>query len=47
MLYYYGNDWKEAVSNPPVDIKSAKQLAQYEDNYNVVVPANEVEEDKE
>ena len=48
MKYYYGNSVKEALSNPPVEIKTTKQLKQYEENYNVVieceaVPPTEVE----
>ena len=42
MKYYYGNDYKEAVSNNPVEIKSAKVLEAYKRNYNVVIPENEV-----
>lgn len=42
MKYYYGNSYKEAVSNSPVEIKSAKQLRQYEENYTWVIPVEEV-----
>lgn len=45
--YYYGNSFKEAVSNPPVTIKSDKQLRSYKENYIWVIPADEVEEDEE
>lgn len=41
MKYYYGNSYKEAVSNSPVNIKSAKQLRQYEENYTWVIPVEE------
>lgn len=44
--YYYGNSYKEAISNSPVEINSAQQLEDYEDNYNFVIPVNEVEEDE-
>ena len=44
MKYYYGNDYYEAVSNDPIEIKTTKQLRQYEEVYNVVIPAEEVEE---
>lgn len=42
MKYYYGNDYNEAISNPPVEIKSASKLRRYEENYNVVIPVTEV-----
>lgn len=45
--YYYGNSYKEAISNSPVEIDSAQQLEDYEDNYNFVLPADEVEEDEQ
>ena len=38
MKYRYGNSMKEAMSNPPIDIKSTTQLEQYKECYNVVVP---------
>ena len=41
MKYYYGNSYKEAVSNPPVEIKTTKQLRGYEENYTWVIPAEE------
>ena len=48
MKYYYGNSYKEAVSNSPVNIKSAKQLRQYEENYTWVIPVEEtLPEDEE
>lgn len=43
MKYYYGNSWKEAVSNPPVEIRTTKQLVQYEQNYAVVIAANAID----
>lgn len=46
MNYYYGNSYKEAISNPPVKIKTVKQLRQYEENYNFVIPEDELEEDE-
>lgn len=42
MKYYYGNDYSEAISNPPVEIISASKLREYEENYNVVIPVTEV-----
>lgn len=45
--YYYGNSYKEAISNSPVEIDSAEQLEDYEENYNFVVPVDEVELDEE
>ncbi len=42
MKYYYGNDYNEAISNPPVEIRSANNLRRYEENYNVVIPVAEV-----
>lgn len=42
MKYYYGNDYNEAISNQPVEIKSANNLRRYEENYNVVIPVAEV-----
>ena len=47
MKYYYGNSYKEAVSNNPVEIKSAKVLESYKEVYNVVIPANEIEGEDE
>ena len=41
MKYYYGNDYNEAISNPPVEIGSASKLRRYEENYNVVIPVTE------
>lgn len=42
MKYYYGNDYNEAISNQPVEIRSANNLRRYEENYNVVIPVAEV-----
>ena len=36
--YYYGNSYKEAISNPPVEIKTVKQLREYEAQYVFVFP---------
>lgn len=38
MKYYYGNSYKEAVSNGPVEIKSTRILQQYQNAYSVVIP---------
>lgn len=40
MKYYYGNSYKEAVSNNPVEINDTKILENYKENYNVVIPAD-------
>lgn len=47
MKYYYGNSWKEAMSNPPVEIKTTKQLAQYEANYTFVIAADALDKKEE
>lgn len=47
MKYYYGNSMKEAISNPAVEIKSTKQLQQYEENYNIVIPVTDVEQESD
>ena len=44
--YYYGDSVKDALSHDPVTIRSIKQLKGYEENYNVVIPADEVERSK-
>ena len=44
MKYYYGHSWKEALANPPVNIRSTKQLQQYQDCYTFVIPASEQSE---
>lgn len=41
MKYYYGNDYKEAHTNAPIEITSVEQLRQYTENYNVVFPADD------
>ena len=41
--YYYGNSLKEALSNPPVEIKTLEQLLQYESTYAFVISAFFVE----
>lgn len=41
MKYYYGNSYKEAMSNPAVDITDTEILAQYEQNYSWVIPAED------
>lgn len=46
MKYYYGNSYKEAISNPPVEIKTTKQLRSYEEVYNVVIQVEEVDNDE-
>ena len=38
MKYYYGNSMKEAMANPPVEIKGTKELERYKECYSVVVP---------
>lgn len=40
--YYYGNSYKEAISNAPVEISSTKQLNQYIENYSFVIPEESV-----
>lgn len=47
MKYYYGNTLKEALRNSPVEIKSTKVLEQYRENYSVVIPVCEVDEEPE
>lgn len=44
MKYYYGNSYKEAVSNEPVEIKTTDALRSYEENYNVVIPVDKVDD---
>lgn len=41
MKYYYGNDYKEAQTNAPIEITSIEQLFQYMENYNVVFPVDD------
>jgi uncharacterized protein YlxP (DUF503 family) len=47
MKYYYGNSYKEAVSNDPVEINSTRILQQYQDVYNVVISASDVDDEDE
>ncbi|MCK9470337.1 MAG: hypothetical protein M0Q88_01100 [Bacilli bacterium] len=44
MKYYYGNSYKEAMSNDPVEINSIRILKQYQDVYNVVIAVEEDEQ---
>lgn len=46
-LYYYGNSMKEAMSNPPVEIKTAKKLIQYEANYTFIIAADALDKKEE
>ena len=46
MKYYYGNSYKEAVSNSPIEITSTNVLRQYEEVYNVVIPVDDFEDDE-
>lgn len=45
MKYYYGNSFKEAISNAPVEIKSTAILQQYQDVYNVVIAVVDVDDE--
>ena len=45
MKYYYGNSYKEAISNPPIEITNTNILQAYQDNYDCVIPASEVDTD--
>ena len=47
MKYFYGNDYEEAIFNDPVEIKTTKDLRQYEECYNQVIPIDEVYESQE
>lgn len=42
MKYYCGNDYDEAISYPPVEITDARNLREYENRYNFVIPEDEV-----
>lgn len=44
MKYYYGHSWKEALANPPVNIRSIKQLQQYQDCYAFVISVSKQSE---
>lgn len=46
MKFYYGNSYKEAISNPPIIIRGAKQLLQYQEQYTFVIPAEDVENEE-
>jgi hypothetical protein len=43
MKYYYGNSMKEALSNPAIEIKSAKQLESYKEVYSIVIRCEELD----
>lgn len=45
MKYYYGNSYKEAISNKPVEIENTDVLEAYKENYSFVIPINEDEID--
>lgn len=47
MKYYYGDSYKEALSNEPVVIRRGRQLRQYEENYAFVIPAYKVDGKKD
>lgn len=47
MKYYYGNSVKEALSNAPVEIRTTRQLQQYQEVYNVVISAEDAAEGDE
>ena len=42
MKYYYGNSYKDALRNGPIEIKTTDALRSYEENYSVVIPADEI-----
>ena len=44
MKYYYGNSFKEAISNNPVEIESTELLEKYKEVYSNVFPAEDDEE---
>ena len=41
MLYFYGNSYKEAKGNKPVEIKTTEQLEGYKEVYSFVIPAKQ------
>ena len=41
MKYFYGNSYKEALSNNPVEIESTEVLEAYKKNYSNVFPAED------
>lgn len=45
MKYYYGNSYKEAISNDPVEIKSTRELQQYQEAYNFVISVVDVDDE--
>jgi hypothetical protein len=45
MKYYYGNSYKEALSNEPVEIKTTRALRSYEEVYSVVIAADEIDDE--
>ena len=42
MKYYYGHSLKEALANPPINIRSIKQLEQYKNYYTFVIPETDL-----
>lgn len=42
MKFYYGNDYKEALANKPVEIRDSAILEQYLDTYQCVMPAGDL-----
>lgn len=45
MKYYYGDSMKEAMMNEPVEIKTTDELEAYRQNYWVVIPASDVDDE--
>lgn len=45
MKYYYGNSVKEALSSEAVEIETTDALRGYQQNYNVVIPADEIDDE--
>ena len=43
MKYYYGNSYKEAISNNPIEINDTRILEQYKACYSNVFPVEEEE----
>lgn len=41
MKYYYGNSYKEAISNTPIEINDTKILEAYKENYSNVFLAED------
>lgn len=46
MKYYYGNSYKEAMANSPIEINNTKVLREYEEMYAFIIPADNVLPDK-